>query len=268
MKENALNSTIRLIPLIIVVYIFFFLSLSFRSYTNFSFFDNNLTFYAILSIITFAFLMTTSAFLFMRHSSSPGSKRDALLIKSNWEQENIIDKMKKKIKKLEKEKKTQNDVIQNYKNAMNEKDICSFLKTTPDDKIYEKEVRSQIKNAKKSLYICNAFWDHIFSRDVLSLEGVCTVRIITRPKGNEKYHEDVIRDLKNAFRANLKFDKTIHARIIIIDESKVIIGSGNLDTHSMHNNLEAGVLSENPVIVGEAIKFFKSIWNKNEKNKI
>ena len=55
-----------------------------------------------------------------------------------------------------------------------------------------------------------------------------------------------------------KVVKTLHAKIIIIDDSEVLITSANLTINAMEENIEAGIWSNDKNLIEDCTKIFKN----------
>ena len=164
--------------------------------------------------------------------------------------EKEFDLMKNKNKQLQKNLK--------------EKDLTSLLVTTPVDKTYMNIINEKLKNAEKSIIICNTHWDHTFSNQIMSLKNL-DVKIISKPKDSgNKFHQGAYKLLKDEFKTNFKTNKYLHCRMMIIDDSILILGSGDLDSNSMNNNIESGIITENLNLIEKAKEHFDYIWNNTK----
>lgn len=58
-------------------------------------------------------------------------------------------------------------------------------------------------------------------------------------------------------------DRICHAKILIVDKKKAIIGSHNLSVRSCSNNLEVSVLILNPQTAATIDTFFDHVWDRS-----
>jgi len=56
-------------------------------------------------------------------------------------------------------------------------------------------------------------------------------------------------------------DKLLHAKMVLIDESLLIIGSANLTLSGLHENIESYVVLTNADIATESLTRFEELWN-------
>lgn len=140
------------------------------------------------------------------------------------------------------------DIVYNeLKNASSEVDIAMF-----EFKFYENE---ENKVRKITDLLVN-----------LSLSGVKVRVLLDQSNWNpsiRKNNEPLINYLRNnGIRA--KFDspkKTLHAKLIIIDNDSVILGSTNLGFYALERNNEANVLIKNREIANYFKNYFENLWN-------
>lgn len=68
---------------------------------------------------------------------------------------------------------------------------------------------------------------------------------------------------------NVKFSYLyyIHAKVLIIDNQKAVIGSINLTKASLDNNRELSVISEDPTVIQQLNATFNNDWNAAKKDK-
>jgi len=60
----------------------------------------------------------------------------------------------------------------------------------------------------------------------------------------------------------LFYSRTIHAKIIIADDSQMLIGSHNWSTRSLSQNFELSLLVKNELIIKQAQAIFIKLWNE------
>ena len=78
-------------------------------------------------------------------------------------------------------------------------------------------------------------------------------------QGVPKTNLFVARELKNAGVEvrHLKNNRCCHAKIILVDREKAIIGSHNLSVKSCHNNFEVSTIIEDPTSVAKLADVFE-----------
>ena len=98
---------------------------------------------------------------------------------------------------------------------------------------------------------------------VKMLKNRVKVKLITR-KGDKKAQEDAL-NMLNQLGAEIRYDKMLHARIIIFDDVAAIISSADLDSEGLNNQKQAGILTLDKIVVRDAITFFDKAWEMAEK---
>jgi len=134
----------------------------------------------------------------------------------------------------------------------------------------EPHVRALIERSRQELFIFSPYLDNSLLPILIKAnERGVQVRILTRPKENmtKKEQQDAISRLEQLSKERKKFmHKTsimLHARIIG-SEVEVIISSADLDSVGLLNQIQAGVYSNSPRTVYEALKLFDQVWWKKE----
>ncbi len=146
--------------------------------------------------------------------------------------------------------------------------------------IYE-QMRQQIQNAEKSIYLTTSYFfpDKNFFQLILdkARSGV-DVKIILRGKDDEylpvRFSTSYFHEALSANIGIYRYETAIiHAKTAIVDGKWATIGSSNLDKFSFYYNMEANIASTNPDFVKHTIELFEanlkncrkielSIWKK------
>lgn len=96
------------------------------------------------------------------------------------------------------------------------------------------------------------------------------VRLIHAKEPGQNFREDFDRYPRLAKLLERAMCPRVHFKIIIIDQTVCYIGSANLTGAGMgmkssaRRNFEAGVLTDDPQIVNEAIEEFDKVWRGSE----
>jgi phosphatidylserine/phosphatidylglycerophosphate/cardiolipin synthase-like enzyme len=51
----------------------------------------------------------------------------------------------------------------------------------------------------------------------------------------------------------------LHAKVLVIDGCRALVGSANLTYRALHNNLEAGILVEDPALAASIERHIRSL---------
>lgn len=134
-----------------------------------------------------------------------------------------------------------------------------------------KEILTKIKEAKEIIRIASPLISKSIFRRIVSYTIPRNIElfVMLRPLS----HNDDIATLKsfeyilsmqNKYPdlIHVKFIPNLHAKMIIIDDSILIIGSMNLTTTGMMNNVEFVLSIDNPSRVLRAIQQFDDLWMK------
>lgn len=150
-----------------------------------------------------------------------------------------------------------------------------FVHTSPiyGKSVHIKQIHDKINEmldrAKHSICISSLYIDMIYERIIeITKDQTITVKIIVRPKADVKgFRTRIIKNvfdlLKIATRENVRENPTLHARMIIIDNSEVLISSADLTRDQLYDEFNAGIWTKNPDVVKEAALFFDNTWNES-----
>lgn len=142
------------------------------------------------------------------------------------------------------------------------------------------KLREVLREAKSEVLIASP---HIYYTDWLTAElkpliaeGV-KVRIVTWPsyeRRNFRHVEDVVDDRKQLFTlrrflemfepGTVKINDNIHAKLVVVDESKVLVTTANFTQTGLWENYESGYWAENEELAKQAKEFFEMVWNAKE----
>jgi phosphatidylserine/phosphatidylglycerophosphate/cardiolipin synthase-like enzyme len=135
--------------------------------------------------------------------------------------------------------------------------IATGTEFTKSFRSYQPVMAEMLKNANKSVHILNymfgpeseGLWDMLW--DILDKQKSVTI-VVHRLSAQEAGAKDSLQDLNNEFgRENFKLAEFkmpdrgfLHAKVIVADWSKMIMGSANLSAGGLRDNYEMGVLIE------------------------
>jgi len=97
------------------------------------------------------------------------------------------------------------------------------------------------------------------------LKNGVKVKLLTRSKVDRKAHHEALNVLKQ-LGAEIRYDKMLHARIVIFDDIAAIISSADLDSEGLNNQKQAGILTFDRIVVRDAITFFDKAWEMAGKS--
>ena len=148
--------------------------------------------------------------------------------------------------------------------------IIEFL----DRREYYNKALSLIKNANNSIYLLMfvAKYDPRDPEDPANdlLIAICrakerglTVKVVLDEETMKAYSETI--ELLREHNVSIKIWKgraTMHAKILIIDNKHVLIGSHNWTESGLWYNIEASIYTTDTEAVDEAKKLFEYVWMK------
>jgi phosphatidylserine/phosphatidylglycerophosphate/cardiolipin synthase-like enzyme len=88
-----------------------------------------------------------------------------------------------------------------------------------------------------------------------------TIKILTRRGEDDPYHEETVRGLHKR-KFGIETADHLHAKIVIVDDKELYIGSANLIGPSLNKNLEAGIFTNDPGTVSQALVYFDEAYSE------
>lgn len=116
-------------------------------------------------------------------------------------------------------------------------------------------IKEMLDRAKDSVLIASP-WIWGIENIVQRLEGLrkkkVDISILTRRSGKtDAKHEKTV-DMVRGFGCVIDFIDELHAKMVLVDETELYIGSANLVETSLERNKEAGIWTNNPATVADA----------------
>jgi len=148
-----------------------------------------------------------------------------------------------------------------------------FIHTSPlyKDSLHIREINDRISNmlhrAKKEIRITSPFID-MFYEEIINLRQNnlnLIVKVITRPKGEaeglrEKIAKNVTDLLNIATKGNVIQSSIVHSRMVIIDDTEVVISSADLTRDQLFDEFNAGIWTSDKETVAKAVEFFENLF--------
>lgn len=144
----------------------------------------------------------------------------------------------------------------------------SFISNTKT--IYEK-IAQMIKHAQEEILIMSPYLDmfHEEISDKINKNNSLSVQIITRPRNQitgprASLAKGALDFLQIKTKNSIRISEVIHARMIIVDSSQLLVSSSDLTRDQLYDEFNAGMCTEDPESVSNAIKFFKEIYDNSK----
>ncbi len=123
-----------------------------------------------------------------------------------------------------------------------------------------------IKTAEDRIYIASPWIygvDQFFTVLSEAKEKRIIVKILVRPPeaGKESEHKMTVRRL-NQSGFHVEAYEKLHAKMIVVDDKEVYIGSANMIPTSVHENPEVGICTIEKSTVSEAMLYFEDKWEE------
>jgi hypothetical protein len=113
-----------------------------------------------------------------------------------------------------------------------------------------------------------------FSRDVaraicdLARDKSLSLRILTSNDMKNETHVEALKIFESEQSATLEskvlIDRLPHIKMIVIDDSLLIMGSANLTLSGLYDNLEGYVIIDDPEAIAKSLISFEGIWKQGE----
>lgn len=65
----------------------------------------------------------------------------------------------------------------------------------------------------------------------------------------------------------IRYNETIHSRIVIKDDREVLVSSADFNKNSLIDQFNAGISTKDKETVRKAIEYFDNIWGKSYSEK-
>jgi len=136
--------------------------------------------------------------------------------------------------------------------------------------IYDREIAPKImgmlETAKREVLVASPWmWgikDIVEKLTELKKNRRVQVRLLTRkPKDDDAQHRQTLRDM-HVRGFSIETEDYLHAKIVLVDDREIYIGSANLVSTSMDRNLEAGVWTNDRRAVSRARRYFDDAFTE------
>jgi len=130
-----------------------------------------------------------------------------------------------------------------------------------------KQLFSYLRHARKIIRITSPWISSEVAKSICDMARTQKIdfRIITSSDASVETHKKAIQIFRDASLENVKVrilkDKLVHAKMIIIDENLLIIGSANLTLSGLYENIEGYVVLSDPNLVKDSIFKFDELWS-------
>jgi phosphatidylserine/phosphatidylglycerophosphate/cardiolipin synthase-like enzyme len=155
-----------------------------------------------------------------------------------------------------------------------------FVQTSPiyHSSLHVKEINDKIVNmiqkAKNELRISSPFIDMYYEDIINKIQENPNpmVRLITRPKGEikglrEKIANNVIDMLNTVTRGNVIQSRTVHSRMVIVDDNELLVSSADLTRDQLFDEFNAGIWTTDKEAIKRAVDFFDNIFQLETQSK-
>jgi hypothetical protein len=123
-----------------------------------------------------------------------------------------------------------------------------------------------IKNARHDVKVVSPWISEDVARDMCGLASKKNLefRVVTSPDTNVETHARALAAFPALSTPNVKvkilWKRKLHAKIIVVDDSLLIVGSANLTFYGLHENIEGYVVLRDAKSVKSALDDFNELW--------
>ena len=134
-----------------------------------------------------------------------------------------------------------------------------------------KEIEALIENTENQLRICSSYID-MLHEDVIDMsvenESV-EAKILTKPKGDISGHrarmgKSALEQLNRASNREVRTNHIIHSRLVVSDESRMLVSSADLTRDQLVDEFNAGLATGDKATIDDAIDYFESLWSASD----
>ncbi len=150
-----------------------------------------------------------------------------------------------------------------------------FIHTSPiyGKSIHVKQIHDKIiemmNSAQHNIRIISLYVDMLYEKIIeVAGQGTVSVQVLARPKAGvrgarSKIIKNVIDLIKVATKGNIRENPTVHARMVIIDDTEALISSADFTRDQLYDEYNAGIWTKSPEVVKQAIAFFDNVWDES-----
>jgi len=123
-----------------------------------------------------------------------------------------------------------------------------------------------IKNARHGVKVVSPWISEDVARDMCGLASKKNLefRVVTSPDTNVETHARALAAFPALSTPNVKvkvlWKRKLHAKIIVVDDILLIVGSANLTFYGLHENIEGYVVLRDAESVKSALDDFNELW--------
>lgn len=143
-------------------------------------------------------------------------------------------------------------------------DLDLFTTAPPYDKSLLKQSEKMIETTHENLKIITPYIDmSLISLLLEKFDSGTNIRIITKSRSDfsGKSAKEAFDNLKRKLGVNHKENSLIHSRILIKDDSEILVSSSDLTQDSLLGQFNAGIVSKDKHMIQKLSNYFENVWN-------
>lgn len=142
-----------------------------------------------------------------------------------------------------------------------------LITNTPEEHQLTEKIKRLIDNAKRELLLAGWVDTEFLEEIKKAKERDVEIKIITKTPDEKspKAAKTAFPRLTNILgKENIGLNKTLHSRVLVVDDEFCMIGSADFTTHSAKTNFESAIFTNNPKLIDDAKTHFYEIWNDSD----
>ena len=161
-------------------------------------------------------------------------------------------------------KQVQLNIIEEWDEDFREPDIVTTV--PPQDESLKTEIERMVDESKQSLKIISPYVDMTLLNSLIERQnhGVNVQIILRKDKEVKGLAKDGLNQIRRNFPRNYRLHEEVHSRVIIRDDTNVLISSADLTQKSLQGQLNLGILISDPKIVDKVVDFFNKVWQESK----
>ncbi len=142
-----------------------------------------------------------------------------------------------------------------------------FVFTELERRTIKEKIASMLSKISKddTLLITGYLGSPFLDKIIEAVNNGCKIRVVTRSLSgaDKETRESTIRIFKST-PDGVRQNDTIHARLFVVEGKEAIISSADIKSDSIDTNYEAGIWTDNPLVMSEVSKFFDRVWKDSK----
>lgn len=154
--------------------------------------------------------------------------------------------------------------------------LPKFVSTQPTTAVenrrteIKQQIEQMIEDTQESLYISTRGIGmlHHDLLDLLEDNPDVDFRVLTNRKrasgDRKKFKRAAMEELAKRTGTGVKQSKFLHARMVVSDEQRLLVSNADFTRDQLHDSFNAGIYTEHPKSVKQAVEMFETAWDSGK----